>query len=182
MNEDPKEILNWMSPFQVYYGRKSHRLANQLTYSQAEADEPCRPRQKTLPSEKHGLLFENNCKKNRITARKATPQCKQQNAFSGKHKPSTYRMNDNVLVRVKTGNHKVGQKCIVIPGVVVQRNLKFHRYKVQFYKANSPSATQRWFIVSSITSVTCGFHHLCNIWGEAACKTHAKRWTWSPES
>lgn len=63
-------------------------------------------------------------------------------------------MNDNVLVRVRTGNHKVGQKCIVIPGVVVQRNLKFHRYKVQFYMATSPSATQRWFIVSSITSVT----------------------------
>lgn len=63
-------------------------------------------------------------------------------------------MNDNVLVRVRTQNHRVGQKYLVIPGVVVQTNLKFHRYKVQFKMANKPSSTKKWFSVSDITSVT----------------------------
>lgn len=89
-----------------------------------------------------------------MRARKATQHCIQRNTSSGKLKTSIYRVNDNVLVMVRTGNHRVGQKYFVIPGVIVQRNLKIHRYKVQFQMANSASATERWFSVSDITSVT----------------------------
>lgn len=65
-----------------------------------------------------------------------------------------YRLHDNVLVRVKSGHHRVSQKQFVIPDVVVARNLKLHKYKVEFQMPNSPTPTQKWFSVSDVTSVT----------------------------
>lgn len=33
LNEDPKEVLSWMSPFEVYYGRKSNMVIHPLVGS-----------------------------------------------------------------------------------------------------------------------------------------------------
>lgn len=86
--------------------------------------------------------------------KKTTDHCVRRKTQSGSHKPSIYRVNDNVLVKVKTGNHRVSQRHFIIPGLVVKRNLKLHKYKVQFQMANSPTPTQKWFSVSEVTSVT----------------------------
>lgn len=155
MNEDPKEVLSWMSPFQVYYGRKSHRLSNRLTCSPAQVhEEHCLPTHKTLPTQKHRLSYEENRMKIRRTARKATQRCTRRITLSGSHPPSKYRVNDNVLVRVKSGNRRVSQRHFVLPGLVVKRTLKLYKYKVQFRMPNSPTPTQKWLSVSDVTSVT----------------------------
>ena len=86
MNEDPKEVLSWMSPFQVYYGRKSQRLSNRLTCSPAEfPEEQCLPQHQTLPTQKHRLLFEDKQIKIRRRAQKATQRCTQRITSSRSH-------------------------------------------------------------------------------------------------
>jgi len=41
-----------------------------------------------------------------------------------------------------------------LPGLVVKRNLKLHKYMVQFRMPNSPTLTQKSFSVSDVTSAT----------------------------
>lgn len=53
MNEDPKEVLYWMSPFQVYYGRKSNGITNPITNNPTHFEET----EDVLPSQKHRWLF-----------------------------------------------------------------------------------------------------------------------------
>ena len=132
MNEDPQEVLSWMSPFQIYYGRKSHALSNRLASSRKDVEEHCPPANKTLPTQKQKLLFEDERNRIRKKAQKAKQCCICRQTQSGSFKVSMYRLNDCELVRVKSGHHRVSQKQFVIPGVVVARNLKLYKYKVKF--------------------------------------------------
>ena len=62
----------------------------------------------------------------------ATQYCIPRMTFSESYTPSIYRENDNMLVRVNSGNR------------VLQRH---------FAMLHSPSPTQKWFSVSDVTSV-----------------------------
>ncbi|XP_049926648.1 uncharacterized protein LOC126406426 [Epinephelus moara] len=153
MNEDPKEVLSVMSPFQVYYGRQSHAWSNQLI-SQEVLEEPSPPGNKAMPTEKQRLLFEHKRNRIRKRAKEATQRCIRRQNQSGRFKPSIYRLHEHVLVRVKSVHHRVSQKHFVIPGVIVAINRKLHKYKVEFHMPNSLTPTRRWFQVSDVTSVT----------------------------
>lgn len=74
MNDDPKEVLSWMSPFQVYYERQSHAWSNQLI-SQEVLEEPSPPGNKAITTEKQRFLFEHKRNRIRKRAKEATQRC-----------------------------------------------------------------------------------------------------------
>ena len=60
LNEDPKQQLGWMTPFHVYYGRKSNNilLAQSPHTSPATIDDCMANADTLLPSRKQRDLFE----------------------------------------------------------------------------------------------------------------------------
>lgn len=77
LNEDPKEVLSWMSPFEVYYGRKSNMVIHPLVGSPSSVidEQSTNDPQSHLPSLKQRLRFEENQRRQRQTAKKATEHC-----------------------------------------------------------------------------------------------------------
>lgn len=139
LNEDTKEALKWMSPFEVYYGRKSNRVRHSLLESPSSVDtEFVNTRQCTEPSMRQREIFEAKQKKVREMAKRATKQFNERmiRHASKQSPPSVYNVNDAVLVRVKDGAHRVSKRFIVLPGKIVEKNVKLSKYKVCFQNPN----------------------------------------------
>ena len=152
MNEDPKEVLHWLSPFQVYYGRRSNRVTNPISNPPTHFEYT----EDILPSQRHRQLFEDRRCKLRKRAKKATERCNERMIRAKHVAPSVYRVHDKVLVRVKMSNHRlaVSKRHVVLPGVIIKCNIRLSRYKVKFQKPPRSTPVQQWFSVSDITSVT----------------------------
>ena len=89
----------------------------------------------------------------RKKAQKATQRCAGRQNLYGCFKPSIYRVDDNMFVRMRSGHHRVSQKHFVIRGVL-KRSLELQKYKTEFQMPNSPTPTQKWISVSDMTNVT----------------------------
>ena len=71
---------------------------------------------------------------------------------SGSTPVSIYRVNEEILVKIKDTKQRVTMKHAVIPGTIVKRNLRLSKYKVQY---QTPDGSQeRCFSVADITSIT----------------------------
>lgn len=114
LNEDPKEVLNWMSPFEVYYGRKSNRVIHPLAGypSNVNSERSTNDPQTNLPSLKQRLRFEEKKRRQRQMAQKATEHCNQRmiQRASKQNPPSVYHVNDAVLITVKDSAHRVSKR------------------------------------------------------------------------
>ncbi len=77
LNEDPKQQLGWMTPFHVYYGRKSNNilLAQSPHPSPATIDDCMANADTLLPSRKQRDLFEKKRNRVRRRAKNATKHC-----------------------------------------------------------------------------------------------------------
>ena len=87
--------------------KKSHALSNRLTSSQ---DVPIE--HKRLPFQKHRFLFQVEQITIRKKAQKATQRCAGRQNLYGCFKPSIYRVDDNMFVRVRSGHHRVSQNIL----------------------------------------------------------------------
>ena len=103
LNDTPKKVLGWWTPFDVFYGRS-----------------------------KAGSLG-NECEKIRNEAAKATRKEAENSirASVKKLKTPIYEVGDHVLVRIKSGNSRIS-KAKVMRATVEQRNVERHMYKVKF--------------------------------------------------
>ena len=137
MNLDKKEVLNWMSPYEVYYGRKNnfrtsgplsgHTGAAGLDSIHHEEEQSMDP----LPSRRDRALFEKNRQKIRKRALKATERCMNRMVKSRKiPPPSIYNLHDKVLVRLRKGL-RFSKRYAVVPGIVMNRNEDLSKYKVK---------------------------------------------------
>lgn len=113
LNEDPKEVLSWMSPFEVYYGRKSNMVMLPLAGSPSSviAEQSTNDPQSTLSSLKQQRRFEEKRRRQRQMAKKANEHCSKRMIWhaSKKNPPSVYHVSETVLVRVKNGAHRVSK-------------------------------------------------------------------------
>ena len=76
------------------------------------------------------------------------------NAHLKSNLPSRYRIGEKVHVRLaKKGISKSSRKQVV-EGLVENRNLKQHSYKVSFISPSSGTREREWFSVIDITSLT----------------------------
>ena len=76
------------------------------------------------------------------------------NAHLKSNPPSRYRIGEKVHVRLaKKGISKSSRKQVV-EGLVENRNLKQHSYKVSFISPSSGRREREWFSVIDITNLT----------------------------
>ncbi|KAG7507659.1 hypothetical protein JOB18_041012 [Solea senegalensis] len=50
---------------------------------------------------------------------------------------SVYNVNEEVLVKIKHNNNRVTKKHSVVHGIIIKRNLKRSKYKVQYQMSES---------------------------------------------
>ena len=158
LNEDPKRPLGWMTPFEVYYGRKSNNiLMDQGTQPSPHIVEGCTNNEDTvLPSKKQRNLFEKERKEKRRRAKNATKNCNERmvRRACNANPPSIYDVNDEVLVRIRCKTHRLTKKHTILNGVIMKRNLRLSKYKVKFSPPGKTDFTLKWFSVKDICSVT----------------------------
>jgi len=131
LNEDPKEILGYRSPFEVYFARK----CNSFKTSKAD-DEVVANAGKCDPTERDRRRRSKHTSMVRQQARIATDRCSQRmvRAHLRSHPPSRYTIGEKVYVRLprKGGLKTVQKRRLVIEALIVNRNLKLHTYKVSY--------------------------------------------------
>lgn len=131
LNEDPKEVLAYKTPFQVYFGRKCNSF--QTIISNNEIAACCEPTRQGL---KERFKHISNVRK---MARDATHRCSKRmtRQHSRAHPPSQYNIGEKVYLRLpkKGGLKSAPKKRVVIEAVIQKRNLhrhipiKFHIYR-----------------------------------------------------
>jgi hypothetical protein len=158
LNEDPKEVLRYKSPFEIYFARKPCNNHNRDLESQdiisdelAATNANCKLADK---DRKHRFRYAKDVRK---VAYAATERCHRRmvNAHLKSNPPSRYRIGEKVHVRLaKKGISKSSRKQQVVEGLVEKRNLKQYSYKVSFISPSSGRRERRWFSVVDITSLT----------------------------
>ena len=156
LNEDPKEVLKYKYPFEVYFVRKTSCHQNQesedLISEELVANiAKCNP---TNTDRKHRLRYAKDVRK---AAHAATELCHRRmvKTHLKSNPPSRYRIGEKVHVRLaKKGRTKTSRKQQEEEALVEKRNLKRQSYKVSFISPSSGRCERRWFSVVDITSLT----------------------------
>lgn len=89
-------------------------------------------------------------------AKNATKNCNERmvRRACNANPPSTYHVNDEVLVRIRCKTHRLTKKHAILNGVIMKRNLRLSKYKVKFSPPGKTDFTLKWFSVKDICSVT----------------------------
>ncbi len=154
INDDPREELGWKSPFQIYFGRSNYQGMDASVES-------------LLPNvirNRHHDVLKSDLRffiKNRKRMREAAGQASKRKARAmvareiGKRPPSVYSINELVLLRLRNSKHHQPRRNHVIRGIVRQRKLRFHRYKIEYECPTDKKTKAGWFSVKDITGITC---------------------------
>ena len=118
MNTTAKEVLNYQTPFDVFFGRA-----------------------KNMSSVKSHVA-------------KSSKRCADRNQRYLTTVPSHYEINEKVLIRYPTRKSRIPSKRYVLRANVLERNLRKHRYLVEFRHPKSGNVNKEWIGVENITSVT----------------------------
>ena len=123
LNDRPREALGWFTPFEAFFGRPR-------MYSSGK--------QKFLPAFTHKkvLAATKRCNSNAVRL-----SCQ-------KFKTPIYKLKDHVYIRQKKSSSRVTGSYCLANGIIVGRNLKKFRYKVQY------DDKEKWFSVRNIVSST----------------------------
>lgn len=157
LNEEKKEELGWLSPFEVYYGRKSNVVVK-ASLEDYDIDS-CPAGSLKTPSRKDVSKHRTGVENIRERAKSYTRKLEKR--MIDKHTrlnppAAQYKPGEEVLLRVKSGKGKIAPKRRhVVKGKVISRNLRTSMYKVSFVNPNSNEQVQKWISVEDITSVSC---------------------------
>lgn len=127
MNTTAMEVLNYQTPFEIYFGRqhKKHKATPNIS-----------------------LL------KQRV--RNSTARCanRMQRYRMKASLPSMYEIGEKVLIRFPTGKSRIPRRRYILSGRIVERRLRSHKYLVKFQDPRSSSSRTEWVGVENITSET----------------------------
>ena len=151
LNEDPKEVLAYKTPFEVYFARHCN------SYNTAMTDEEVVENAgKCNPSEGDRRRRSKHASNIRRQASKASERCSERmvRGHLRAHPPSKYK----VYVRLpRKGGIKSAQKRrYVIEALIMKRNIRRHVYKVAYTSPVTGKKKEKWLPVDDITSLTLG--------------------------
>jgi len=158
LNKEKNEELSSLSPFEVYYGRKSNIVTKasleNYDIESCPSESLKTPKRKDLS--KHHVTAEN------IRKRAKSYNRKLEKRIMDKHKrrnrpPTEYRAGDIhvVLLRLRSKKGRIAPKRRhTLKGRLIARNLKTSRYKVSYTNLNSNQKVDKWISVEDMTSVT----------------------------
>lgn len=140
LNEDPKEVLHYKSPFEIYFARKPCNDQNRSLESDLISDELAATIANIKPTDADRNRRFRYAKDVREVAYAATKSCHRRmvNAHLKSNPPSRYRIGEKAHVRLaKKGISKSSRKQQAVEGLVERRNLKQHSYKVSSISPSS---------------------------------------------
>lgn len=155
LNKDPKEVLVYKAPFEVYFARKCN------TYNTAMTDEEVVENAgKCIPSEGDRRRCSKHASNIRKHAAKANDRCSERmiRGHLRSHPPAKYNVGEKVYVRLpRKGGIKSAQKRrYVLEAEILKRNIHRHVYKVAYISPVTGKKSEKWLPVDDITSLTLG--------------------------
>ena len=153
LNEDPKEVLAYKTPFEVYFASHCN------SYNTAMTDEEVVENAgKCNPSEGDRRRRSKHASNIRRQAAKASERCSERmvRGHLRAHPPSKYNVGEKVYVRLpRKGGIKSAQKRrYVIEALIMKRNIRRHVYKVAYTSPVTGKKKEKWLPVDDITSLT----------------------------
>ena len=145
LNEEPKEVLRYKSPFEVYFARKPSSYTNRAMESKdLVSEELVTNAGRGNPACKDRKRCCRRAQDVRKAAHAATERCHQRmvKTHLKSNPPSRYGIGEKVHVRLSKKG-KTSRKQQVIEAVVEERNLKKQSYKVSF-RSLSSGRRERW--------------------------------------
>ena len=148
LNNDPKEVLRYKTPFEVYFGRKCY------SYKTGDSEEECivADADRINPTATERRRRSRNISQIRQEARKATNRCdkRMQKAKLRSNPPAKYSVGENVFVRLPGKGKK---KRHVIESWIEKRNLKLNTYKIAYTSPVTGKNEKKWVPVDDVTSL-----------------------------
>ena len=148
INNDPKEVIAYKIPFEVYFVRNCNAFRES------------RLRDEIFPIAGRALSTKNDryrrsqqALKLRNLAKKATSRCdkRMQRTQLRLNPPSVYSIGEKVYIRLRG---KPSNKRHVTEGCIEKRKIKLHTYKVSYTSPLSGKEERKWVSVNDITSLT----------------------------
>ena len=148
INNDPKEVIAYKIPFEVYFVRNCNAFRES------------RLRDEIFPIAGRALSTKNDryrrsqqALKLRNLAKKATSRCdkRMQRTQLRLNPPSVYSSGEKVHIRMRG---KPSNKRHVTEGRVEKPKIKLHTYKVSYTSPLSGKEERKWVSVNDITSLT----------------------------
>ena len=130
------------TPFEVYHGRQSNRLKPHFKSSNKNTSSV-----KTKTKKQYLIDIDIIRKKAKKNSNKAAKYMVRKHL--SKHRPSSYNIGENVLVRTSSGKTGKLRSKTVIQGKVIKKNSVTHMFKVAL-----PNQEEKWFRVSDLAALT----------------------------
>ena len=154
LNEDPKEVLAYKTPFEVYFACKCNSYSIPMT-----DDEVVENAGKCDPSKGNRRWRSRHASHLRKQVAKATDRCSERmvRGHLRSHPPSKY-VGEKVYARLpRKGGIKDAQNGrYVIEVIIIKRNVHRHAYKVAYTSPVTGKKEEKWLPVDDITSLTLG--------------------------
>ena len=148
LNNDPKEVIAYKTPFEIYFARNCNAFRES------------RLQDEILPSAGRVRPTKNDCYRRsrqalklQNRAKKATRRCdkRMQRTQLRLNRPSVYSCGEKVCIRLRG---KPSNKRHVTEGRIEKRKIKLHTYKVSFTSPLSGKEERKRVSVNDITSLT----------------------------
>ena len=156
LNANPKEVLCYKTPFEIYYTRKTNCFYKNTTNNK---DELLLRQRKCNPTARDRKKHAKHAAEVRQKARLATERCN--NRMKRYHlklnPPSKYKVREKAYIRVpcsRGGIKAICKKQRVVQAIVEKRNLKRHFYKVSFISPVNQEKEKHWIFIDNIISLT----------------------------
>ena len=148
LNNDPKEVIAYKTPFEIYFARNCNAFRES------------RLQDEILPSAGRVRPTKNDCYRRsrqalklQNRAKKATRRCdkRMQRTQLRLNPPSVYSCGEKVCIRLRG---KPSNKRHVTEGRIEKRKIKLHTYEVSYTSPLSGKEERKWVSVNDITSLT----------------------------
>ena len=151
LKEESKQELGWKSPFEIYFGRKSHILVKEaLEEEEADTDHYII----AAPKRKDYQCHLSNVKKLRKRARLYSKRINKiiLNRHACLHKTPAYKPGDGVLVcyRPDSRGSIPSKQRIVLKGTIVKKSKRSAMYKVRIVPPTSEREIEKLVFVEDI--------------------------------
>nr|XP_054768497.1 uncharacterized protein LOC129276082 [Lytechinus pictus] len=139
LNDEPKEVLDWNTPFSIFFGRCSDSSCSKNMGGTGNIQEY--HRRVRLIREKVFAATKRANKKLRSRQKRSL-------------KIPIYQVGDKVLVRLASKKSRMTNRLTISPGRITERNLKRHKYKISLTHPRTNKKTEQWFSLVDITADT----------------------------
>lgn len=147
LNDEPKEVIGYKSPFEVYYARKNNFPKVSIKNCEYKNNPKQSPKERSDRS-KHAFNVRRVALKSSLGANKRMIR-----KHLSSNPPSEYNVGETVFVHLSRKTKPLQKRRFVVEATIIKRNLKHHSYKVSYTSPLNKKTVARWVQVNDVTHV-----------------------------